>query len=67
MTKTVFPLKELCSFTGNIYEITAAAARRAVQMITIGDSAIEQYSTKATSLAARELFTGVTKYQIETK
>lgn len=65
--ETIFPLKELASFAGNIYEITVAASRRAYQMVRIGDSELTKYNGKAVSLAARQLFTGVVKYQIEKK
>lgn len=63
--ETIFPLKELASFTGNIYEITVAASRRAYQMVRIGDSELDKYAGKAVSLAAKQLFTGTVKYQIE--
>lgn len=62
--ETIFPLKELASFTGNIYEITVAASRRAYQMSKIGDPEIERNAGKAVSLAARQLFCGKVIYRI---
>jgi RNA polymerase Rpb6. len=64
---TVFPLKELASFDGNIYEITAAASRRAYQMSRIADPEIERHAGKAVSVAARQLFERRVSYRIESK
>ncbi|MDE5898402.1 MAG: DNA-directed RNA polymerase subunit omega [Treponemataceae bacterium] len=62
---TIFPLEQLASFNGNIYEITVAASRRAYQMAKIGDLEIERNAGKAVSVAARQLFCGTVSYRIE--
>lgn len=61
----IFPLKELASFSDNIYEITVAASRRAYQMSKIGDPAIGDNAGKAVSVAAKQLFSGDISYRIE--
>lgn len=61
----IFPLKELASFAGNIYEITVAASRRAYQMAKVGDPEIERNAGKAVSVAAKQLFGGKVVYRIE--
>ncbi|MCI5523366.1 MAG: DNA-directed RNA polymerase subunit omega [Treponema sp.] len=61
----IFPLEEMCKFKGGMYEITAAASRRAYQLAKIDDEELEDYDGKVVSLAARQLFTGEVKYSIE--
>ncbi len=63
----IFPLEQLVSFNGNIYEATAAASRRAYQLAVIKDSEVEANSGKVVSLAARQLFTSQIQYRIEDK
>lgn len=63
----IFPLEQLVKFTGNIYEITVAASRRAYQMSMIKDSSIESNDGKVVSLAARQLFCNQVQYRIEQK
>lgn len=62
---TIFPLEQLVSFNGNIYEITVAASRRAYQMSKIGDSEVTSNAGKAVSVAARQLFENRVNYRIE--
>ena len=64
---TIFPLKELAAFDGNIYEITVAASRRAYQMARINDPLIADNAGKAVSVAARQLFEHKVSYRIENK
>ncbi len=61
----IFPLEELVKFKGSIYEITAAASRRAFQLAKTKDSILEEHDGKDVSVAARQLFTGDVKYRIE--
>lgn len=63
----IFPLKELVSFNGNIYEATSAASRRAYQLAVIKDSEVEENSGKVVSVAAKQLFTSQIQYRIEDK
>ena len=61
----VFPLQDLVSFEGNIYEITCAASRRAYQLSMVKDASIEENDGKVVSLAARQLFDKQVEYRIE--
>lgn len=63
----IFPLEHLVKFTGNVYEVTVAASRRAYQMSMIRDPSIEQNDGKVASLAARQLFENQVQYRIEQK
>lgn len=63
----IFLLEQLVRFTGNVYEITVAASRRAYQMTMIKDPSIEQNDGKVASLAARQLFENQVQYRIEQK
>ncbi len=61
----IFPLEQLIEFTGNVYEITCAAVRRAYQLSMVKDPEIENNDGKVVSLAARQVFTKQVEYQIE--
>lgn len=61
----IFPLEELVKFKDNIYEITAAASRRAYQLSMVRDEEIEKNDGKVVSLAAKQLFTDEVKFRIE--
>jgi len=63
----IFPLEQLVKFTGNVYEISVAASRRAYQMSMIKDPSIEQNDGKVVSLAAKQLFNNMVQYRIEQK
>jgi DNA-directed RNA polymerase subunit omega len=63
----IFPLEQLVKFTGNVYEVSVAASRRAYQMSMIKDPSIEQNDGKVVSLAARQLFNNQVQYRIEQK
>jgi DNA-directed RNA polymerase subunit omega len=60
-----FPLEQLVKFQDNIYEITAAASRRAFQLSMINDPIIKEKDDKVVSIAASQLFQDEVKYQIE--
>ena len=61
----IFPLEDLVRFKGSIYEITAAASRRAYQLAMLKDPVVEENDGKVVSLAARQLFTDEVQYRIE--
>jgi DNA-directed RNA polymerase subunit omega len=61
----IFPLQELIEYRKNMYEITAAASRRAYQLSMLKDEAIEQNEGKVISLAARQLFTAQIGFRLE--
>ncbi|GMO67530.1 MAG: DNA-directed RNA polymerase subunit omega [Treponemataceae bacterium] len=60
-----FPLQELIKYTGNIYEITCAASRRAYQITMLNDTD-EETSIKPVPQAASQLFKKHVKFLIET-
>ncbi|MDR3284513.1 MAG: DNA-directed RNA polymerase subunit omega [Treponema sp.] len=61
----IFPLEELIKFTGNIYEITCAASRRAFQISMVRDPVIEENEDKVVSIAARQIFRKQVQYRLE--
>ena len=65
MVLMIFPLEQLVKFTDNVYEITAAASRRAYQLSMVKDPIIEENDGKVVSLAAKQLFTNQVEYRLE--
>ncbi|MCF0241926.1 MAG: DNA-directed RNA polymerase subunit omega [Treponema sp.] len=61
----IFPLEELVKFDGNVYEITAAASRRAYQMAKVNDPEIEENDGKDVCVAAKQLFGEKVTYRVE--
>lgn len=59
----IFPLEQIVKFTGNIYEATVAASRRAYQLAMIKDPIVDENDGKVVSVAARQLFTGQVQYR----
>lgn len=59
-----FPLRELSMFRGNMYEITAAASRRAFQIASVDAKELGERKIKAVSLAAIELFCNKVNYKL---
>lgn len=60
----IFPLEQTVKFTGNIYEATVAASRRAYQLAMIKDPIVDENDGKVVSVAARQLFTGQIQYRM---
>lgn len=63
--ENAFPLRELLLFRGNMYEITAAASRRAFQIASVNERELSEKKLKAVSLAAREVFCRKVNYKLE--
>ena len=62
----IFPLKELIEYDENMYEITAAASRRAFQLSSILDKdEKDDWEGKMVALAARQVFTKEVQFRIE--
>jgi DNA-directed RNA polymerase subunit omega len=61
----IFPLEELIKYDENMYEITAAASRRAYQLSMIEESEVEDFDGKVVSLAARQVFTKEVEFRLE--
>lgn len=60
----IFPLEQTVKFTGNIYEATVAASRRAYQLAMLKDPVVDENDGKVVSVAARQLFTGQIQYRM---
>ena len=61
----VLPLDLLIEYDGNVYELTAAAMRRAVQINLAGDEELEQNRGKIVSTAIKQILTKKVRYQLE--
>ncbi|MBQ3800346.1 MAG: DNA-directed RNA polymerase subunit omega [Treponema sp.] len=61
----IFPLENLVKFKDSIYEITAAASRRAYQLAMLKDPVVEENDGKVVSVAAKQLFSNEVHYRIE--
>ena len=68
----IFPIEELIQYDKNMYEVTAAAARRSYQLSMLhaanDDYAcywIEDNDGKVVSLAARQVFTQEVEFRLE--
>ncbi|MCL2093324.1 MAG: DNA-directed RNA polymerase subunit omega [Treponema sp.] len=70
----IFPLEELIQYEKNMYEITAAATRRSFQLSMLhaaNDHSIkpwiEENDGKVVPLAAREVFTEIIEFRLESE
>jgi DNA-directed RNA polymerase subunit omega len=61
----VLPLDLLIEYDGNVYELTAAAMRRAVQINLAGDEELEENRGRIVSTAIKQILTKKVRYQIE--
>ncbi|MDR2211677.1 MAG: DNA-directed RNA polymerase subunit omega [Spirochaetaceae bacterium] len=61
----IFPLENLIEYEDNMYEITAAASRRAYQLSMLQDPEIRDDEGKIVSLAAQQVFTKEIEFRIE--
>ncbi len=61
----VLPLNLLIENEGNMYELTCAAIKRAVQINLAGDEELEASRGKIVSLAIKQILTDKVVYRIE--
>ena len=61
----ILPLNLLVSYTGNTYELTCAAIRRAVQINLAGDEDLSENDGKVVSTAIKQILTKKVKYRLE--
>ena len=59
----IFPLEQLVKFSGNVYEITVAASRRAYQLAMMKDAESDRNDGKVVSLAAKQVFNNTIQYK----
>jgi len=70
----IFPLEELIGYEKNMYEITAASARRAYQLSMLHAAEdvdakpwVDANNGKVVPLAARQVFTGEIEFRLITE
>jgi DNA-directed RNA polymerase subunit omega len=62
----IFPLKELIEYGDNMYEVTAAASRRAYQLSSVMEKdEKDDWDGKMVALAALQVFTNEIQFQLE--
>jgi DNA-directed RNA polymerase subunit omega len=63
--KLNIPLKEIVNHTGNVYEMTNAAIKRAAQLTVTGSPTVEECEGKYVSAALREILLKKVDYRNE--
>jgi DNA-directed RNA polymerase subunit omega len=63
----IFPLEELIEYDKNMYEITSAASRRSYQLSMLKDPEVDENDGKMVSLAARQVFTKLIDFRLDTE
>lgn len=61
----ILPLNLLEEYQGNVYELTAAAIRRAYQITMAGDEELDENDGKVVSTAVKQILTRTVQYRIE--
>lgn len=61
----VLPLDLLIKYQGNMYQLTCAAIKRAVQINLAGDEELEESHGKIVSLAIKQILTDKVDYRLE--
>ena len=61
----IIPLDKMVDHADNIYEMTCAAIRRAVQITVTGDEDIETNNGKVVSTALKQILDKKVEYQLE--
>ena len=61
----VLPLDLLIKSQANMYELTCAAIKRAVQINLAGDEDLEECHGKIVSLAIKQILTNKVEYRLE--
>ncbi len=61
----IVPLDELIDFTGNRYELTCAAIKRAIQINLTGDEELKKNKGKIVPTSLRQVLTKKVQYKME--
>lgn len=61
----IVPLNLLIKYAGNVYTLTSAMIKRAVQIHLAGDEELEANRGKVVSTAIRQILTEKVRYQLE--
>lgn len=59
------PIKELIDFNDNVYSITCAMIKRAVQITVTGDEDLDENEGKVVSTAIRQILSKKVEYRLE--
>jgi len=59
------PMNLLIKNQGNMYELTCAAIKRAVQINLAGDEELDENRGKIVSLAVKQILTSKVEYRLE--
>jgi DNA-directed RNA polymerase subunit omega len=59
------PIDLLIKSQGNMYELTCAAIKRAVQINLAGDEELDENKGKIVSLAVKQILTNKVEYRLE--
>ncbi len=62
----ILPLEFLIGYQGNMYELTCAAIRRAMQITVTGDEELETNQGKVVSTAIKQILTKKVEFRLET-
>jgi DNA-directed RNA polymerase subunit omega len=61
----IVPLDKLVGYRGNVYEMTSAAIRRALQITVTGDEDLDKNDGKVVSTAIKQILTNKVEYRLE--
>lgn len=61
----IVPLKKLIAYNRNMYEVTCAAIKRAIQINLSGDDELEKANGKIVSLALKQVLSNDVEYRLE--
>lgn len=61
----ILPLDLLVNYKGNMYELTCAAIRRAVQITITDDEEVQENNGKIVSTAIKQILTKKVEFRIE--
>ena len=61
----IIPLDNLNTHDSNVYELTCATIRRAIQITVTGDDDVEKNNKKVVSTALQQILTNKVEYLLE--
>jgi DNA-directed RNA polymerase subunit omega len=61
----IVPLDKLVGYRGNVYEMTSATVRRALQITVTGDEDLDKNDGKVVSTAINQILTNKVEYRLE--
>jgi DNA-directed RNA polymerase subunit omega len=61
----IIPIRELIDYNGNVYTLTCAIVKRAVQITVTGDDDLDTNEGKVVSTAINQVLTKKVDYRLE--